>query len=111
MCHNTDTIYILTTECIFKPHHQSMHKMLTLNLERIHRYHQWATIATQCVREEFLYWNLHLIRIQSDHLSATKATQYQYFHRDQQSSLTTNLFTDFGVVISNESTNTFSGPQ
>ena len=57
------------------------------------------------------FWSQNLIRIQSDHLSATKATQYEYFHRDQQSSLTTNLFTDFGVVISNESTDTTSGPQ
>ena len=57
------------------------------------------------------FWSQNLTRIQSDHLSATKATQYEYFHRDQQSSLTTNLFTDFGVVTSNESTNTTSGPQ
>ena len=86
MCHNTDTIYILTTECIFKPHHQSMHKILTLILERNLRYHQWATTATQCVEEEFLLWNLH-------------------------PTLTSNLYRNFGVKILYESRVTTWVPQ
>ena len=49
--------------------------------------------------------------VTSNHLCATMSTQYTISQRDVHLYLTTNLFTNFELLISNESYGTTSGPQ